>query len=68
MRASWWIASFLAALLIVFAVQNYQIVELRFLFWRVEVSRALLLFVVFWLGGVVGWIVGGAARARRSLD
>ena len=46
-------------LIVVFAVQNYKVVELRFLLWRIEMSRALLFFFVFVGGVVVGWIMRG---------
>ena len=49
----------LLGLIIVFTVQNYKVVELRFLLWRVEMSRALLFFFVFVGGVMVGWMIRG---------
>lgn len=48
---------FLLALVVVFVVQNAQAVELRFLFWRVAMSQALLLFFVLAVGFGAGWIL-----------
>jgi putative membrane protein len=47
----------LIGILFVFAVQNAKTVEIVFFVWRLEISRALLLFVVFVLGGTVGWFL-----------
>ena len=56
------VALLLASILVVFAVQNYQVVELRFLFWKLEMSRAIMLIGVFIVGSVVGAL---AANVRR---
>lgn len=52
-------ATILVGLIVVFAVQNYEVVELRFLFWTLAMSRALMLFLVFAIGIVLGWLVRG---------
>jgi uncharacterized integral membrane protein len=43
-------------LVVVFAVQNAEVVDVRFLFWKLSMSRALLLFLVFVAGLVSGWL------------
>jgi len=43
-------------LFVVFILQNAQVVEVRFLFWRTEASRAIVLLVTFFLGLVSGWL------------
>lgn len=53
------LALLLAGLTMTFAVQNYEMVQLRLLFWSVEMSRALLLFLVFATGIALGWIIRG---------
>jgi putative membrane protein len=58
----------LIALLLVFAVQNATTVDIVFLFWRAEISRALLLFIVFVLGGTVGWFLRTTARAHKDSE
>jgi uncharacterized integral membrane protein len=42
---------------LLFIVQNYKVVEIRFLFWTLSMSRVLLLFGVFVVGTVVGWLL-----------
>ncbi len=50
---------FIAGIGIVFAifvVQNAGVVEVRFLFWSAEASRALVLIGTLILGLVIGWL------------
>ena len=56
----------LVGLVFVFAVQNAKTVEIAFFFWDLEVSRALLLFVVFVLGGIVGWVLRASAIRQKK--
>ncbi|NVL91846.1 MAG: LapA family protein [Desulfobacterales bacterium] len=53
----------LIALVIVFVIQNTQIVEFRFLAWKVSMSRALLLLGTFLMGIAVGWL---SRRLRKK--
>jgi putative membrane protein len=46
----------LALLFATFIVQNAQVVEVRFLFWSTQASRALVLLGTFALGLIVGWV------------
>ena len=46
----------LVALVIVFVIQNTQVVEFQFLAWKVSMSRALLFLGTFGIGVVVGWL------------
>lgn len=41
--------------LILFTVQNYPVVEIHFLLWKFEASRALVIFTTFALGVACGW-------------
>lgn len=67
MRPRLLISLVLIGLLLVFAVQNATTVDIVFLFWRAEISRALLLFIVFVLGGAVGWFLRTtAAHFKRA--
>lgn len=58
----------LIGLLFVFALQNASTVDIAFFFWRAEVSRALLLFVVFVLGAIVGWFLRTYAAHQKKVD
>jgi uncharacterized integral membrane protein len=39
-----------------FVVQNAEVVEVRFLFWSAQASRALVLIGTLILGLVIGWL------------
>lgn len=46
----------LAGLLVVFVIQNASTAEVDFLFWSVQLPRAVLFFVIFAVGAVIGWL------------
>jgi uncharacterized integral membrane protein len=48
----------IAILFAIFILQNARVVEVRFLFWGTEASRAIVLLVTFFLGLVSGWLSG----------
>lgn len=48
-------AGLLALLLVVFTAQNAEVMELRFLFRKLEMSREIVLFGVGGIGSLVGW-------------
>jgi uncharacterized integral membrane protein len=49
----------LIALASIFIVQNVEVVELRFLFWTLAMSRALLFVFLVLVGIAVGWLLRG---------
>jgi uncharacterized integral membrane protein len=57
MNWKWIIVLALMLLLVIFAVQNYEIVEIRFLLWTLKTSRAIIVFGTFLIGLAVGWII-----------
>ena len=54
----------LVALVIVFVLQNTDVVEVRFLVWTKSMSRALILLLTFLIGLVAGWL-GTRFRKKR---
>ena len=60
------IFSILIALIIVFVIQNTQVVEYRFLAWKVSMSRALLLLGTFVIGVLVGWLLRRLKQRREK--
>ena len=46
----------IAILFAVFILQNAEVVEVRFLFWGTEASRAIVLLVTFFTGLACGWL------------
>jgi len=51
------VMSILAGLVALFILQNVAIVEIQFLFWSTQMSRSLLMFVVFAIGIIFGWFL-----------
>lgn len=47
----------LIVLSVVFIVQNFSVVKITFLFWSIEMSRALLVFFLIAIGIAIGWLL-----------
>jgi uncharacterized integral membrane protein len=47
----------LSALLVIFTAQNYEVVELKFLFWSFQASRAIIIFITLLTGIIIGWVL-----------
>ncbi len=52
----------LVAFVLIFVIQNTQVVEVQFLIWKLSMSRALILLGTFLIGIISGWL---ARRPRR---
>ena len=50
----------------IFIVQNAQVVELRFLFWKTAASRSLVLLGTFLVGMAAGWLAKWALEKHRE--
>lgn len=55
-----------AAPVILFIVQNIQVTELRFLFWRIAMPHALLLILVLAAGILIGWVLHALLAEGRK--
>jgi len=55
----------LIALVLIFVVQNMQVVEVRFLAWTVSMSRALMIFGTLIIGIIAGWLLKLPRRRRE---
>jgi uncharacterized integral membrane protein len=53
-----------ALLFATFVAQNAEVVEVQFLFWKTQASRALVLLGTFALGLIVGWLTGWLRRKK----
>ena len=58
----------LIALAMLFVIQNLSVVELRFLFWTLSMSRALLFILLLVIGAALGWLLHGHATRVASKD
>ena len=52
------------AALIVFIGQNTNVVDVHFLVWKLEMSRAVMLLAVLALGFLLGWVSSSIAGLR----
>ena len=55
----------LGILVVIFAAQNGEVVDVTFFFWTVSVSRAVMLIGVFLIGLFGGWVLTSLARRRK---
>ena len=53
----------LGVLLLVVLLQNTQVVSIRFLFWKLSMSRIILLPLIMLIGFIIGFFVGRQSRA-----
>ena len=54
----------LASLIVLFAVQNAEPVEFRFLIWTFALSRALMMFILLAIGVLLGWSLHALSSYR----
>ena len=51
-------------LMLVFVMQNMEVVSVEFLFWRIQASRIIIYLAIFLIGFFIGWI-GRSLRRKR---
>ncbi|KPJ88907.1 MAG: hypothetical protein AMS17_03865 [Spirochaetes bacterium DG_61] len=56
----------IGALVIVFMVQNVQVVDIKFIAWSVSISRALMILIVFVIGILLGWVVRSIGYRKKK--
>ena len=56
----------LIAFVLIFVVQNTQVVEFRFLVWTVSMSRALMLFGALAIGFVAGLLLRVSKKKKEQ--
>jgi uncharacterized integral membrane protein len=66
MRLKIYFATSLLLLLLLFILQNTEVVNLNFLVWQLSLSRALLLLLVFAIGLATGLLFGNLAGRRKA--
>ena len=55
----------LSGLVVLFIIQNVTVVEIKFLFWSIQMSRSLLIFILLAIGFVFGWFIHGHLKHKR---
>jgi putative membrane protein len=56
----------LAGLVVLFIIQNVAVVEIQFLFWSMQMSRSLLMFLLLAIGMTMGWFLHGYLKYRKK--
>ena len=56
----------LVGLVVIFVVQNMEILTVQFLLWSFEIRRSFLIFIVLGIGIMVGWAV--RKMPKRKFD
>lgn len=64
-KFSFFLGLFLAGLVVIFTLQNTEAVTMRLIFWDLTLSRALLIFGVFLVGVVFGYVVRAATHRKK---
>lgn len=67
-RMKTYIAVFLAAILLLLAIQNMGRVELTFLLWSFETRRFVMIGLCFVTGFIIGWIAKTVLKKQRNDD
>lgn len=55
----------LLAIVAIFALQNTKVVDVRFFFWSLSMSRILLILALLLVGMLLGWLAHSAWRHRH---
>ena len=56
----------LAALTILFILQNIAVINISFLFWTFFISRSVLIFLVLLAGIVIGWLLRSSPKRKAQ--
>jgi len=56
----------LVALAVLFIFQNMKVVEIRFIFWSISMSRSLMIFLLFFSGAMAGWFLHSYSIYRKK--
>jgi len=57
----------LLALFITVCIQNVEIIPVHFLFWKIEISKLLLLIITLVIGILIGMIIPGFfSRSKKD--
>jgi uncharacterized integral membrane protein len=68
MKAKVILILFLLILLIVFAIQNMEVSKVRLWFWEIETPRAIMIFVCFTLGVIIGLVIPTGKKPRDKYE
>jgi putative membrane protein len=67
MKTKVFVIALLAVLLIIFVLQNTEMVIINLFFWDLSIPRALLVFVCFAMGLVIGLLIPSSGKSEQEV-
>jgi len=55
-----------ACLVVLFVIQNISAVTVNIFFWEISLSLALLIFFIFGIGFIIGWLLHNVLAYRKA--
>ncbi|GJL79533.1 MAG: hypothetical protein NPINA01_25220 [Nitrospinaceae bacterium] len=55
----------LSFFIVIFTLQNVEVVTIKFLLWELSISRAIMIFLVLAIGILLGWAFSEVAHHRK---
>ncbi len=56
----------IAILIVIFTIQNTQVVDIQFFLWKASISRALVILSTLFIGIILGWLITWTGYFRRK--
>ena len=56
----------IAILIVIFTIQNTQVVDIQFFLWKASISRALVILSTLFIGIILGWLITWTGYSRRK--
>ena len=57
----------LAGLVLLFIIQNLTAIKVSFLFWTLSISSSFLMFILFLIGFILGWLLHSNSIHSRKV-
>jgi uncharacterized integral membrane protein len=57
----------MAGMAVLFIIQNVTVVDLKFLFWTLSMSRALLMSLILSIGIILGWLLHSYFKRSKTV-
>jgi uncharacterized integral membrane protein len=51
---------------VLFIIQNFAVISIRFLFWTLSISSSLLMFLLLLIGFILGWLLHNYSIHNRK--
>jgi uncharacterized integral membrane protein len=57
----------MAGMAVLFIIQNVTVVDMKFLFWTLSMSRALLMSLILSIGIILGWLLHSYFKRSKTV-